>query len=140
MDLSEPLSHVRCVSWDPYIYCIGGLGPLGSTKKMHVINTLSNKVYVATERLVISAFALAPIIVGERLYAFGSRADTFQYIDITPSPTLSPTDTTTNPTAAPSDPTTYPSTNPTANPTQPTQSPSQSGNVNESLLLTLESK
>ena len=129
-DLSEYLVFTRAVLLDHNIFILGGRYPVGTnwddtevTDKVHVINTLTNEVYVASDRLAYKTFATAPIIVDRVIYAFGGwdhpdgwymDSGLWQYntewvfkLSASPSPTRYPT--TTHPTA-------HPTVDPTADP------------------------
>ena len=76
----------RLVSHDTDIFVIGGRGLNNNPSKLvHVIDTITNDVYLWQYRLVYAAPLSAPIIVNHRLYAFGGSTDyamyKYQYIE-----------------------------------------------------------
>ena len=124
--LSEGLWDIRCVILENDIFVIGGLYGLtsyGVSDKVHIIDTWSNEVRLANDKLALAVYRSAPIVVDQMIYAFGGKranqtthatgVDSWQYITITPEPTNNPS---IQPTESPSpNPTTEPSGDPTFN-------------------------
>ena len=84
-NLTQPLSSTGCVVNSNNIFIIGGkFNDTVYTDKVHIINTNTNEVSVADDRLVYSLAGLAPIIFDNRIYVFGGFGDSnifFQYTD-----------------------------------------------------------
>ena len=137
-NLSDPSVESRTVSLDHYVYIIGGwLGGQVHTNKVHIIDTLSNEVYISDDRLVYGNCCMSPIIVDRMIYSFAGWMDPYypasgpwakatrrwQYISIsseepTSEPSISPSDNSRSPTITPTnEPSSLPSGSPTIDPT-----------------------
>ena len=136
--LSEAADRLHSVSLDDNIFVIGGwLGSGEAQDIVHIINTTTNQVSLADDRLVYPAMNAAPIVVDRTIYAFGGgiegggETDNWQYISIP----LSTEEPTTVPTKEPS---TSPSKNPSLSPSQqpsisPSRYPTKTPTVNPTL-------
>ena len=81
------ISQSRLVSYDTDIFVIGGRDWNNNPSNLvHIIDTITNDVYLWQYRLVYAAPLSAPIIVNHRLYAFGGSTAyamyKYQYIDL----------------------------------------------------------
>eukprot|EP01083_Nonionella_stella_P178977 633967_1 len=125
--LSQAIGHTRCVAHKNTIYVIGGdIGGETATRKVHIINVLTNEVTVSPDETPLELTDVAPIVVDDMIYVFGGyswsggEVDTWMSYDLyipSPSPSTHPsTNPSANPSINPTDSSTHPSTNPSANP------------------------
>ena len=133
--LSDAADRLHSVSLDNNIFVIGGwLGSGEAQDIVHIINTITNQVSIADDRLVYPAMNAGPIVVDRTIYAFGGgiegggETDNWQYISIplsTEEPTTVPTK---EPSISPTNiPTLTPSQQPSISPSNmPSLSPSTS--------------
>eukprot|EP01083_Nonionella_stella_P301926 1038648_1 len=132
--LSQSLGWTRCAVHKNTIYVIGGdIGGETATRKVHIINVLTNEVTVSPDETPLELTDVAPIVVDDMIYVFGGyswsggEVDTWMSYDLyipSPSPSTHPsTNPSANPSINPTDSSTHPSTNPSANPSiNPTDS------------------
>ena len=93
-NLSEPLMDMGSVMVNDNIFVIGGWGNNGVTDKVHIINTITNDVYLANERLAYNICCMATILISHNIYVFGGlgsdsnypSTDKWQYIDLATEP------------------------------------------------------
>eukprot|EP01084_Bolivina_argentea_P194003 332825_1 len=90
------LEAPRAVVYSDFIFVLGGFTGYNYPKFVHIIDTITNKVTLSTEELVLGVSGIIPIVVNQSIYAFGGynniqSNDKCQWFSLlTDSPTSDP--------------------------------------------------
>ena len=107
-NFSQPLPATACVMQHENIFIIGGVtkvnGQVTFEDKVYIINSTTNEVSLADDKLVYGFYGSASILLNEKIFVFGGYngtvLDKWQYISLSsPNPTTADP-TTANPTSA----------------------------------------